>query len=305
MRSFVSMLYNAKKIDTLLELLDDPDPFIYKHVKEELLRLGATAIPHLEDSQLFPNQSDLFSSRLETLIIELQFSKSRQSIEEWIQNDEKSLLNASIILETHRNPDVIVSDIYAKIQTIRKQIWLELNPKMTSFEQIKVFNRVFYGILGFKGIDDYSHAKNAVYLDDVLQHRTGTPLALSILYSILAQSLDLPVYAVQLPNHTILAYLDNLNLPFRSMIKNKYGVLFYINPTNSGSLHDTTAVEHYLETNNASKKRCYFEPCANSNLIEFLIDEMLRLKQSDLMTQQLRVLKNSFQPSRNNFVANI
>ena len=39
---------NKKKIDALVQLLDDPDELIFTHVKEQLIEIGIDSIPKLE-----------------------------------------------------------------------------------------------------------------------------------------------------------------------------------------------------------------------------------------------------------------
>jgi hypothetical protein len=139
----------------------------------------------------------------------------------------------------------------------------------------------------------------------VLENKKGTSLGLSILYSAVAQLLLIPVYCVLLPNLTLLAYLDNLNIPFRRFIKNKYGILFYFNPANEGSFHDDRAIEHYLLKNETTLDRSYFEPCSNTKIIQSLIDEIILNTSNIHNIEELRLLKERLNPSSNNIIANI
>jgi hypothetical protein len=303
--NFTIMLFNTKRTDSLLKLLDDPDPYIYEQIKDELIRFGTGIIPYLENHQLQPQSSSMFNSRVEKLIDELRFASIHSALQEWSASDDKNLLNAFIQLSRLQYPEQDETFLLDEINHIKQKIWLELNPRMTSFEQIKVFNRVFFEIIGFTYSDERYGNPRSVHLHDMIVSKKGTSLGLSILYSSVAQLLQIPVYCVLLPNLTILAYLDNLNLPFRRFIKNKYGILFYFNPANEGSFHDDKAIEYFLQKNETTLDRSYFEPSSNTCIIQSLIDELIENTSNIQKITELRLLKESLNPSSNNIIANI
>jgi len=302
--NFTAMLFNTKRIDSLIKLLDDPDPSIYKQIKAELISKGLGIIPYLESHQLLPQSSGTFNIRVEKLIDELRFGSIYDALQEWSVSEDKNLLSAFVLLSRIQYPEDNETFLLDEINRIKQKIWLELNPRMTSFEQIKVFNRVFFEIMGFKHCEENYGKMNSIYLRDILESRTGTSLGLSILYSTIAQFLHIPVYCVLLPNLTILAYLDNLNLPFRRFIKNKYGVLFYFNPVKEGSFHDHKAIEDFLQKTETAFDRSFFEPCSNTRIVQSLIDEIILNTTNIQKIKVLRLLKESLNQSSNNSIAN-
>ena len=65
-----------------------------------------------------------------------------------------------------------------------------------------------FGELGFHGNDlDYSDPRNSC-LNQVLERRTGIPIALSVLYMEVARRLHMPVYGIGLPRHFVLEFDD-------------------------------------------------------------------------------------------------
>jgi regulator of sirC expression with transglutaminase-like and TPR domain len=108
-----------------------------------------------------------------------------------------------------------------------------------------------------------------------LESRKGNPLSLSIIYSIIAQSLDMPVYGINLPNHFILAYVDEDRINQFLEEKNEHGVLFYINPFSKGSIFDQNEIKEFLKGLNISPNRAFFEPCSNTTILRRMLTNLI------------------------------
>ena len=62
--------------------------------------------------------------------------------------------------------------------------------------------------------------------------------------NIVAQNLNIPIYGVNLPNHFILAYMDEFGVRKFLPEENKHGVLFYINPFSKGTVFDEIEIKN-------------------------------------------------------------
>ena len=80
--------------------------------------------------------------------------------------------------------------------------------KSADFFDIVIHSLVKFEGLGisFTGNKKNYHSPQNSYLNTVLETKKGNPLSLSILYQVLAESLEIPIKGVNLPNHFILAY---------------------------------------------------------------------------------------------------
>src|SRR5690606_14523153 len=94
--------------------------------------------------------------------------------------------------------------------------------------------------------------------------------SLAVIYSIIAQKLDIPIYGVNLPQHFILAYVDeSMDKDFDSHI------LFYINAFNKGFIFGRHDVDAFLRQLNLSPDRRFYEPCSNSAIIQRIIRNLI------------------------------
>ena len=267
-------MLDSSNIQALIHLIDDPDENIFLHVRDRLLQYGPDAIPYLENSWEEKDFGLIFHNRIENLIHEIQFEDVKHQLILWQQSD-KDLLQGAIIIAKYQYAGLEENDIYETIQHIRKDIWLEINPKQTAFEKVRVFNKIFFGKHRFHGDSKHFHSPLNSYINTVLESRKGNPLSLSIVYSIIAQSLDLPVHGVNLPNHFILAYMDESGVNQFLENKNEHGVLFYINPFAKGSLFDDAEIKDFVAGLNLPLSREYFEPCSNTTIIRRMITNLI------------------------------
>ena len=121
------------------------------------------------------------------------------------------------------------------LDKIKLDAWLELNYDLTSYEQIKILNYILFDVHKFRGnTTDYHHIDNSL-IHKVLTEKTGNPVSISIVYAIIAQRLNIPVYGVNLPQHFVLGYkssegielLKRFNDPSTIKSNQKGDILFW------------------------------------------------------------------------------
>jgi len=263
------------KIEALIRLIEDPNNQVFEQVKNELVKIGDNALSSLENAAQKNSFGDEFNERVVSLINEIQRNVLKDELIQWINSEEKDLLLGSIIVSKHHDTYLEDSLVYDAIQSLRRAIWLEFNDYQTSFEQIKIFNRIFFGVFQFKCLNKESYSPDEIDISKVLESKQGAPLTIGLIYSIIAQSLDLPVYGVNLPNSFVLAFMDYNQSNFIINQQNDFGVLFYINPKALGDILDAREIDDFLSSRNLNPNRSHFEPCSNSSLIKRMIEDLM------------------------------
>ena len=263
------------QIQALVKLIDDPDDQVYAHVKEEIKKCGAEVIPFLEHSWEHDYYGLVFQNRIEHLIHEIQFTEIQRLLKNWVNSSEKDLLEGAILLAKYQYPGIDEIKSKEVIHNLRRDIWLELNDNQTSYEKVKIFNRVFFDMYKFSGDSKNYHSPVNSFINTVLESKKGNPLSLCLIYSIVAQSLDLPIYGVNLPNHFVLAYMDEFHSNHFGELQNEFGVLFYINAFSRGSIFDVKEIEQFLSDLNIEERREYFEPCSNTSIIKRMLTNLI------------------------------
>ncbi len=268
-------MYSPKDIQALISLIDDPDSEIFQHISDRLKSYGTEIIPHLENSWEDNNYGLIFQSRIENIIHEIQFDEVKKQLTNWTKSHDRDLLTGSLIVARYQYPELEDETVIHQIQALRREIWLELNPKQTAFEKVKIFNKIFYGMHEFHGNSKNFHSPVNSYLNVVMETKRGNPLSLCIIYSILAQSLGMPVYGVNLPNHFILAYLDENGTNFLLEEDNDHGVLFYINAFSKGLILKEKDIRTFLSELNLPLNKEHFEPCSNTAIMRRMLINLI------------------------------
>lgn len=261
-------------IKALIHLMDDPDQFVYEHVRDQLLQYGPGAIPYLENSWAEDSYGHEFMQRVENLIHEIQFQEIYQQLIAW-KSGQRELLDGALIIAKYQYPGLNVEHVTEFFDHLTREIWLEISYKLTAYEKVNVINQVLYKEYQFRGDTKQFHSPLNSYINTVIELRKGNPLSLCIIYSVLAQRLGLPIYGVNLPNHFVLAYLDDDNTHQVNDLGENYGVKFYINCFSGGGIFDQDEVRDYLKRINVVPNRGHFEPCSNSTILIRMLTNLI------------------------------
>ncbi len=262
-----------RKMEALVSLIDEPDPDVFRDISLDIHSHGTEIIPFLEhawETQHLPE----IQKRIESIIHQIQFDQLCADLKTWLNEGGRNLLEGIIIVARYRYPDLEEDEIEYELAKLRKDIWIELNESLTALEQIKVFNYVFYEIHGFYGnITDYHNPENS-FINKVIETRTGNPLSLGIIYMLLAQSLDLPVHGINLPEHFVLAYTGTTLNP-DTLEYSESNILFYINAFSRGNVFAVKDIEVFLKQLKLEPKPSYFKPCTNKDIVQRMLYNLM------------------------------
>lgn len=283
-----------KEFHALITLLDDNDKEIFSHVSDKLFSLGVEGIPMLESAwETADNQ--LIQTRLEDLINKIQFSNIKDRLAKWIDKGGGDLLEGALLVAKFQYPEFEENKAIQKIESISKNIWIELNPALSALEEVHVINHVFYQLYGFFGQATQQLDVDLGYINNLLDTKKGNSLSLSILYLILAQKNDLPIYGINLPFHFIMAYC-NKHLSQHELSNNddEKSVMFYINPLNKGIAFSRSEITHYLSQMKLKTNSKFYSPCNNLEIIRTLIYNQLSCYDQNGNADKAQQLKELF-----------
>jgi regulator of sirC expression with transglutaminase-like and TPR domain len=271
-------MLNENEIRSMVSLLDDPDNRVSQHIEEQLLQLGPPVIPLLES--LWPEmETALQQDKLVQLIKRISSDAILNELKRWKESENQDLLEGVLIINKLQNPNLDRQLIDNQLDKIKLDAWLELNYDLTSFEKIKILNHVFFDVHQFKGdTDNYHNSKNS-FISSVLEKKSGNPISLAIIYSIVAQRLNIPVYGVNLPQHFILGYIKDLEWqPLKrfndeSILKDEQGaeIMFYINPFNEGLIFSRENIYKFLKQLKIEPRDDYFKACSNLSIVQRIL----------------------------------
>jgi len=266
---------SLREVIALITLLDDPDEMIYSQVKERFVTLGPPAIPHLETA--WENSFDaIMQKRIETIIHTIQFEALQNALKNWATSEHDDLLKGVLILARYQYADLDEGKVRKLIQQIKQDVWLELHEDLTAMEKVKILNHVLFEIHQFSGNITNYHAPQNSFINNVLESKKGNPLMLSIIYMLICKELSIPVYGINLPQHFVLAYInDYANLMDATNKTFSNNILFYINPFSKGLIFDHKDIDQFLKQLNLEPEPKYYHPCNNVDIILRCINNLI------------------------------
>ncbi len=281
-----------KEIISLVRLLEDTDAQVSGIVSKKLLEKGIDAIPDLEKAWENTLNSGL-QFRIEEIVHEIQFESTKKDLIHWINNDSESLLYGAFLVAKYQYPDLQYSDIENEIEQIRRAVWVELHENLTALEKIRIINHIFFAVNNFSGNASNFYSPGNSYINQVLETKKGNPITLSVIYAVVAQKLDLPVFGVNLPLNYILAY------ELHSYLEDPDGILFYINPYNNGNVLSRKEIDFFLNEQKMEPKTEYYTPCSNLVTIErmlrnlqFSFEKMGQANKANEISELLKIFKD-------------
>ena len=267
------------KLQALINLLDDPDKMVFELVEKELLKGNDKIIPALEE-KWESSFDEGNQERIENLIQRLQFKQTKKLLKKWIKSGNKDLLNGFILVDRFQYPDLNMLSIHQKIENLKKEIWLELNNSLTLLEKTTILNHFLYNINGFSINHNNLYSPQNCFLNQLLDTKRGNPVSMSIFYAIISRQLELPTEFIDFPRNPLIAIVDpKLAKKVHGEIRNT-DVLFYINPSNKGSITSRKEIEYHLKKNNYQPLQSFTEPRSELTLIKRLLESLEESYQS-------------------------
>lgn len=281
-----------QQLTALISMIDEPNDEVFATIRKKIADYGRLAIPLLEDAWM-NSFSEEQNERLEALIEDIRFDDLFRDMENWKLHHQDNLLSAFLLIGRFRYPDFNKEKYLEIVDKLKQDAWLEMNDELTALEKTRVLNHILYDVHGFRGIPPQKKISlNSYFLNEVLDTKKGNALSLGILYIIIAQSLKIPVFGVDLPKHFVLAYLEK-TFPIQAapLEYTKDDVLFYINAMNKGAVFTTNEVELFLEKAKLGSEESFFLPCDNLLIVRRLVAELVEAYQIEGEADKVKELE--------------
>lgn len=241
------------ELKALISLLDDDDLEVAEHVEAQIRQRGTTMIPLLETEWEGSFNSTL-QKRIEEIIHDLQYESVLERMAIWKNGGSMDLLEGLWIVATYQYPDLSLDKLRQEVEQLYYEVWLDFKADMHPDEQVKLINNAFFTKLKFAPNTKHFHSPANSMINQVLETRRGNPITLCVLYMLIAQRLNLPVYGVNLPNLFVLTYKTN-------------GIQFYLNVFNRGLVFTKKDIDQYIDQMNLKRLDTFYQPCTNADIV--------------------------------------
>lgn len=282
----------SSEISALFVLLDDPDEEVFSTVSERIVHYGRNIIPNLEYLWENTTRNDV-QERIEMLIHRLHFTDLCRDFQEWKDSGYHDLLLGSLLVAKFQYPDLQTAPVLQEIEKIRRNVWLELNSFLTTLEQANVVSSILYNYYNLKGNEITYENPDDFIIHKVMQTKRGNAFSNGLLYLILAEQLNIPVRAINIPRQFVLAYFGKGSDPDASPDYSRSKISFYVDAV-SGQPFTHNDMDNYFKRIMVPPVPTYFKPLNKKRIIQMVLEELARcFERPEVMYKQKELLQLS------------
>jgi regulator of sirC expression with transglutaminase-like and TPR domain len=263
---------DKREILAMISLLDDTDNEVISTVTGNLVKQGPDVIPELERAWE-SSPSEKHQQRLENLIQEIQFNGVKNDLDRWVKTGAEYILEGAFYVARFQFPEISLTKLNEQVESIRKDVWIEINSNLTALEKVKILNYIIFDLHKFSRNNADFYSPQNSYINQVFETRKGNPISLSIIYLSVANKLGLPIYGVNLPKNFILAYKDEFR--HHDAADESEDILFYINPYNKGAVLGRREIDYFISQQQIKSNPSFYVPCSNKEIIIRLINNLI------------------------------
>lgn len=244
------------EIESLLFLMDDPDPFVQESVENRLQELGENAVPLLDEYRA-EISSEHAKQKVNEVIHKLTFDTLEQDFIEILEGGLKTrraLEKAVFTLARFGNPTLRISEFQAKLDHFADIVEPQIKYKLDEKRKMKRLLKFIFEDLNFRGDAEDYHAPQNCFLDQVIERRKGLPISLSLIVMFISHRLEMPFFGINMPIHFMLNYVGD-----------KEELL--IDPYDNGAIVTYDQCYFFLKKNNIDPRPEHFQMATNLDIV--------------------------------------
>lgn len=275
-----NQMTSKSEIESLLLLMEDPDPFIQESVQTRFSELGENAVPILDECRLELSDPD-DKKKVGDIIHQLTFETLKTDFHELLERGIKNrtqLEDAAFTLARFGNPTLRSKEFKQRLDHYAEMVEPTIRYRLDERRKMKQLVKFVFDDLNFSGdTEDYHNPANC-FMDQVITRRRGLPITLSMVVMFLARRLDMPFYGVNMPIHFMLNFIGE-----------KEEVL--IDPYDNGAVVTYDQCYFFLKKNNIEPRPEHFKMASDLDILIRCIRNLIHSYERKEMPARIADLK--------------
>jgi len=255
---------SKSEIESLIYLLEDPDPEVQSGVKDRFKELGEHAVPLL-DQYKAESIRDSERQSINEIIHNITYGTLLEDFSALLESGihgRKALEEALFILARFGNPTLRASVYKDKLNDLARQIGSDIAYTPSLNEKMRILLQFVFRELRFRGDSKNYHDPENAFLDRVIDRRKGLPIMLSVVVMGIARRLNLPFYGANMPIHFMLVYqTHNQNI--------------LIDPFDGGTIVTYDQCYYFLKKNGVEPRAQHLERANEADILARCIRNLM------------------------------
>jgi len=258
-------MISKSEIQSLIVLMDDPDPFVQESINKRFVELGENVVPLLDEYRVDLKKGEE-KSRVNELIHSLTFEGLQTDFTDALENgvkNRKDLESIIFMLSRFGNPTIDTKHYKKKLDHFAEMVAPSIRYKLDERKKAKQLFKFVFEDLNFSGDQQDYHNPENCFLDSVIDNRKGLPICLSMIVMFIARRLDLPVFGINMPIHFMLTYIGDREE-------------FLVDPYDNGAVVSYDQCYFFLKKNNIVPKPDYFQMASDLDILVRTIRNLIQ-----------------------------
>ncbi len=272
---------DKNEIESLLFLLEDPDPNVQIGVKNRFKELGEQAVPLL-DQYRSESIHDSERKTINEIIYNITYGSLLEDFSELVElgiNDRRQLEKAILMLARFGNPTLRTLEYSKKMDKIARQIGSDIAYTPSLSEKMHIMLQFIFRELRFRGDSKNYHDPDNAFLDRVIDRRKGLPIILSLIVMFVSRRLDLPFHGVNMPIHFMLMYQT-------------HNQEILIDPFDGGTIVSYDQCYYFLKKNGIEPRPEHLKKADETDILARCIRNLMHSYAKNEQNDKVKDLKN-------------
>lgn len=273
-------MVSKNEIQSLLTLMDDPDPFVQESVNKRFVELGENVVPLLDEYRLDLKVGEE-KARINEIIHTLTFGGLQSDFIDILENGIKNrtdLESSIFILSRFGNPTIDTKHYRKKLDHFAEMVAPSIRYKLDERKKAKQLFKFVFEDLNFSGDQKDYHNPENCFLDRVIDRRIGLPISLSMVCMFIARRLDLPIFGINMPIHFMLTFIGESEE-------------FLVDPYDNGAVVSYDQCYFFLKKNNITPKPEYFQMASDMDILLRVIRNLINSYQHKEQLERVEDLR--------------
>lgn len=236
------------EIESLIYLLEDPDPFVKQNVVDRLITLGEQVIPILDEYRVKSND-ETREGDINNILHTITFDSIEQEFMNLVDSGietVRDLEEGAFLLARLETPTLRTEVYRRKLDEMADALLDNIKYTVDPIEQMRILLHYVFYEENFNGAEDEYFDPANSYINRVLERKVGIPISLALVVLFLAERLNLPVFGVNMPMHFLLKYQNETEQIF-------------IDPFHKGKIVSMNQCAYFLKMNGVKPESYYFD----------------------------------------------
>jgi len=183
---------------SIIALMDDPDSSVREAVVDRLMARGEESLDTLARYIGEEIRGELAHEHM-SVINEVRERIIFNRLTIFLNSKDHTLSDGLMLVTKYIDPSMDEQLFYTRISELSEDIVQELSDEKTDLENIGIFNYFFFKRIGFIYTDYMVEKEEGTIIDRVLVSRQGNPVAISIIYFLLARAVGMEIHPLCFP----------------------------------------------------------------------------------------------------------